>query len=135
MTRDELHQIPARDREIQQAKARLASLQARAESTEIRYEERVQSSGGAGREAYMAEAADTEREIEALAQLQAKAKLRARDLIEGISDQEYEARQVKKVLRYRYLHCWTWEAIAEATCYSYRWTQRLARKGEELLFD
>ena len=122
ITRDEIRKIPELHKSIRRGMDHLEYLseKATAISSSIGDGERVQSSADNKAGRYIDAAVDLSRDIEKerteLLELQRKALA----FIETIDDPLH-----KKILRYRYIWCYSWEDVADLVGYQQRYIQRI----------
>lgn len=127
ITRDEIRRIPDLHKSIERKKEQLRYLQEKATSipSGLSESERVQTSPSNSADKYIVEAADLNRDIQQtqleLIELQDKARL----FIESLPTETETQKLAAKVMRYRYLKCYTWEEIADLAGYVSRWVQQI----------
>ena len=121
ITRDEIRSIPELHKSIERDKEQLRFLREKATCLpSLNDRERVQTSPSNNVNSYSDEAADLNREIRKkeleLTELQGRAK----EIIDTISNP-----LAKKVMKFRYLKCLSWEGVAELAGYSERRVQQI----------
>ena len=121
ITREEIRYIPRLHKLIERDKEQLVYLQEKATCIpSLQIHERVQTSPTNQSNKYVDAATDLAREItdkeDELAELQSRATL----FIETVDDE-----LTRKVLRMRYLKCYTWETVGDLLGYAPRWVMRL----------
>ena len=127
MTRDKLRQIPQLHKQIERDKEQLRFLREKATAipSTLPDHERVQTSPPGSGNRYVEEAVDLNKDIQKkelyLAELQAEASVFIRALPTGTETDKLTI----KVLKHRYLKCYTWEQIAELAGYAMRYLQQI----------
>lgn len=126
ITRSEIRSIPELHKSIQADKERLRVLREKAVSLPaMSDQERVQTSPNGGGNKYVEAAVDLNREIQEkeiqLIDLQGRAKT----FIYSLPVDTETQRLTRKVLKYRYLKCYTWDEIADLVVYATRYVRHL----------
>ena len=126
ITREEIRSIPELHKSIQRDKERLRYLREKATSIpSLSDQERVQTSPSGGGNRFVEAAVDLNNEIRAkeirLTELQGRAK----KFICSLPAETEVQKLTLKVLKYRYLRCYTWEEISEVVVYAPRYIQQL----------
>lgn len=117
ITKEQLRSIPAIYKQIQRDKEQLLFLREKATALPptLPDHERVQTSPNNYTNRYIEEAVDLDREIQAKQEGLTELQQEARVFIDTITDP-----LPKKILRYRYLKCYTWNEISELLGYDTR---------------
>ena len=127
ITRDEIRKIPELHKLIGRKQAQLRYLNEKATSVSsgLAEGERVQTSPSNSADKYIVEAADLNREIQEvqleLIELQSRTDFFIRTLPRETETQKLAI----KIMRYRYLKCYTWDEIADLVGYGTRWIQQI----------
>lgn len=118
ITRIELRYIPQLHRQIERDKEQLIYLREKATAvpSTLTDQERVQTSNVSSGNKYVEEAADLSKKILEEQKKLFDLKRRAALFIETVDDE-----LTRKVLRYRYIKCYTWEMVAEILGYNERY--------------
>ena len=127
ITRDEIRSIPVLYKQIQRDKEHLRYLQEKATSVPCATQitERVQESKSNRAGIYVDAAADLEKEIEAEETRLLELQGRAKQFIGTLSRETETEKLTVRILKLRYLKCYTWESIEELVGYVQRWPQQL----------
>ena len=127
MTAKELRQIPQLHRQIERDMEQLVYLQEKATSipSTVTERERVQTSPSGGGNRYVEAAIDLERDIRRKRDLLEELQTEAARFIHLMPFETETERLTVRVMRYRYLKCYTWEEIADLLGYQARYIQRL----------
>ena len=127
ITREEIRSIPELYKSIQRDKEQLLYLQEKATSvpSTIPDHERVQTSPSNNGNKYVEEAVDRSREIKEKELKLAELQHRMRGLIASLPRETETDKLAVRILRLRYLKCYTWEEVAELTGYVERHVRRV----------
>lgn len=131
ITLEELRSIPHIYKQIQKKREQLLFLQEKATavpSPQGREGDRVQVSPCNNANKYSDEAADLNREIIADEMNLIALQREAARFIKSVED-----KRARKILRMRYLKCFTWDEIAELTIYDARSLQRIEYEATYIL--
>lgn len=121
ITREEIRSIPRLHKLIERDKEHLIFLREKATSIpSLEIHERVQTSPSNQSNKYVDAAVDLAREISEKEYELAGLQTKASEFIETVDDE-----LTKKVLRMRYIKCYTWETTGELLGYVPRWIMRL----------
>lgn len=122
ITKDEIRSIPELYKSIQRDKEQLSYLNEKATSVPsgLSDKERVQTSPNNTAGRYVDAAADLQREIAVKERELSELQKRAKEFIETVKDPF-----ARKILRMRYLKCYTWDVIADLLGYTERHVGRL----------
>ena len=127
MTREELRQIPQLHKQIERDKEHLRFLREKATAipSTLPDHERVQTSPTGSGNRYVEEAVDLNRDIHKKEVHLVELQVKARAFIYSLPGETETEKLTIKVLRYRYLKCYTWEETAELTGYAMRYLQQV----------
>ena len=122
ITRDEIRSIPDIHKSIKRDKEQLLFLREKATCipSSTTDQERVQSSPSNHGNKYVEEAVDLSKDIQKKEEELLELQKRAKEFIGIVEDP-----LAKKILKLRYLKCYTWDEVAELTGYVVRWVQRI----------
>lgn len=122
ISREELRSIPVIHKQIQREQEQLLFLREKATSlpSTLPDHERVQTSPSSNVNRYTEEAVDLNREIQTRLEELTELQIRASVFIDTVEDP-----LTKKILKYRYLKCYTWNEVSELLGYDARWIQQL----------
>ena len=125
ITREEIRRIPELHKSIKRDKEQLLFLREKSTSIpSLNDTERVQTSPSNNVNKYIDEAIDLDKEIQRkeaeLLELQIKA---------GLFIKTVEDPLARKILKFRYLKCYTWEEVSELTGYVTRWVRLVEFKA------
>ena len=121
ITREEIRYIPRLHKLIERDREQLVYLQEKATCIpSLQIHERVQTSPSNQSNKYIDAAVDLAREIREKESQLEELQIRAALFIETVDDE-----LTRKVLRMRYLKCYTWETAGELLGYVPRWLMRL----------
>lgn len=124
ITRDEIRSIPEIHKSIQSDKERLRVLREKAVSLPtLSEQEKVQTSPSGSGNKYVEAAVDLNKQIEAKEIALILLQDRARAWIYSLPIDTEKQKLTFRVLKYRYLRCYTWEEIAELMVYTVRYLQ------------
>ena len=135
ITRDEIRRIPELHKSILRDKEQLIFLREKATSIPSSFSdrERVQTSPNFGGNKYVEEAVDLNKDIQRKELLLVELKGKAKEFIFSLPCETETDRLTRKVLKYRYLKCYTWEDIAELVGYYERHIRRLEYQAVQQL--
>lgn len=127
ITRAEIRRIPELHKSILRDKEQLIFLREKATAipSTLPDHERVQTSPSGGGNRYVEAAIDLNKDILRKELLLAELQAKAREYIESLPNETETERLIHKILRYRYLKCYTWEETAELLGYYERHIRRL----------
>ena len=127
ITRAEIRRIPELHKSILRDKEYLIFLREKATAipSTLPDHERVQTSPSGGGNRYVEAAIDLNKDIQRKELLLSELKAKALEYIESLPDETETEHLIRKVLRYRYLECYTWEETAELLGYYERHIRRL----------
>lgn len=130
ITRAEIRRIPELHKSILRDKEQLIFLREKATAipSTLPDHERVQTSPSGGGNRYVEAAIDLDKDIRRKEHLLAELQTKAREYIESLPNETETERLIHKILRYRYLKCYTWEETAELLGYYERHIRRLEYK-------
>lgn len=125
ITREEIRRIPELHKSIKRDKEQLLFLREKSTSIpSLNDTERVQTSPSNNVNKYSDEATDLDKEIQRkeaeLLELQIKA---------GLFIKTVEDPLARKILKLRYMKCYTWEEVSELTGYVTRWVRLVEFKA------
>ena len=122
ITRDEIRQIPDLHKSIERDKEQLVFLREKATCipSTLKDQERVQTSPSNSGNKYIEEAVDLNKEIQRKKEELTELQGRAKQFIVTVEDP-----LTRKILKLRYLKCYTWDEVAELTGYVVRWVQQI----------
>ena len=131
MTRDELRQIPQLHKQIERDKEQLRFLREKATAipSTLPDHERVQTSPSGSGNRYVEEAVDLNKDIQKKELYLAELQIKAKTFICSLPAETENEKLTVKVLKHRYLKCYTWDQIAELLGYDTRWIKRLEYKA------
>lgn len=121
ITREDIRYIPRLHKLIERDKEQLLYLREKATSIpSLEIHERVQTSPSNQSNKYVDAAVDLAKEIADKEDELAELQMKASEFIETVDDD-----LTRKVLRMRYIKCYTWETTGELLGYVPRWIMRL----------
>ena len=124
ITRDEIRSIPELHKSIQADKERLRVLREKAVSLPtMSDQERVQTSPSGSGNRYVEAAVDLNKNIREKERQLILLQDRARAWIYSLPIENEKQKLTFRVLKYRYLKCYTWEEIADVMVYTVRHLQ------------
>ena len=119
ITREEIRRIPELHKSIKRDKEQLLFLREKSTSIpSLNDTERVQTSPSNNVNKYSDEAADLYKEIQRKEAELLELQIKTRSFIKTVEDP-----LARKILKLRYLKCYTWEEVAELTGYVTRWVR------------
>lgn len=127
ITKREIRSIPVIYKQIQKDKEQLLFLREKATALTptLPDHERVQTSPSNNVNRYSEEAADLDKVIQTRQEELTDLQQKAREYIDTLPQDTDAERLTKRILRHRYLRCYTWSEVAELTGYDIRWLQHL----------
>ena len=127
ITKEEIRSIPELHKSIQRDKKHLWFLREKSTAVPsgLSDHERVQISPSNDQMHYVEEAVDLNREIEAKEAKLLELQTSAKEFIESLPHTTETEKLTVRVLRLRYLKCYTWESIGDLVGYVQRWPQQL----------
>lgn len=136
ITRDEIRSIPVIHKSIQRDKEQLRFLREKATSVPsgISDRERVQTSPSNDGNRYIEEAADLDRDIRAKENRLKTLQTQAKAFIRSLPVESEKDRLTIKVLKHRYLNCYSWDDTADLIGYDIRWLRRLEQQAVSNLY-
>ena len=122
ITRDEIRRIPELHKSIERDKKTLLFLREKATCipSTITDQERVQTSHSNHGNKYVEEAVDLSKEIREKEGELMRLQRQAKSFISTVEDP-----LARKILKLRYLKCYTWDEVAEISGYDVRWCKRI----------
>lgn len=127
ITREEIRSIPVLHKQIQRDKEHLRYLQEKATSVPCATQttERVQETKSNRAGIYVDAAVDLEKEIEAEETKLIELQTGAKEFIYSLPHETETEKLTVKILKLRYLKCYTWDYIGELVGFVQRWPQQL----------